>query len=633
MTRLLLVFFVLGVLAGAGYYYYAVLLTKNKPIPATVGIAPVKQRDAIPVPATPFKDVTALANLKFKHQNGATGRKLLPETMGSGVAILDYDNDGWQDIFLVNSCSWPGAKPNPEKMPTSELYRNKRDGTFERVTKQVGLDESFYGMGACVGDFNNDGFPDLFVTGIGGNRLYENTGEGSSRKFKDVTTEAGLALTTGWPSHLSESAFYEHAQHIPFGSSATFVDYDGDGLLDLFVCYYVSWSPAIDLSIASSLTGIGRSYQQPTSLEGSKCTLYRNLGNGKFADVSRETGIIVEEKEGIGTSARTRLVGKSLGVIVLDADQDGWPDLIVANDTVRNFFFHNVPDGSGGRRFEEIGVTANIAYAEGTARGAMGIDYAEYQPGKSALLIANFANEPNSFLILNNSRRLLFADASSAVGLLGPSRAPLKFGAFFFDYDLDGRLDLLTCNGHIEPEIAKVQPGQQFEQPPQLFWNSGQAGRVFEPVNAQSTGEDLFRPLVGRGSAYLDFDLDGDLDLILTENNGPARLLRNDQKLGHHWLRLTLVGDGKQSNRSAIGAEVTLEAEGLTLKRSISGAKGYLSQSELPLTFGLGKLTKIDKVIVRWPGRGTDLVQTFTGLEVDRKYQLVQGEIQAVPMK
>jgi hypothetical protein len=479
-------------------------------------------------------------------------------------------------------------------------------------------------MGACAGDIDNDGFPDLFVTGVGGNRLFKNVAAGTGRKFEDATAAAGLGKGD-WPGSLSAGDFLARREPIAFGSSATFLDYDGDGKLDLFACHYVTWSPGIDLSIDATLTGIGRAYLQPQQFEGAQCTLYRNAGGGKFEDVSEKAGVTVTEKEGTGEKDRKRNVAKALGVIVCDPDADGWPDLVVANDTVRNFFFHNVPDGSGGRRFVEDGVPANVAYAEGRTRGAMGIDWGEYLPGQHGIVITNFANEPNTLLRVDDPKRPRFSDAALALGLAGPSRFPLKFGAFFFDYDLDGRLDLLTCNGHLEPEIAKNQVGQEYAQPPQLFWNTGARNRLFEPVAAGQAGPDLFKPIVGRGSAYLDYDGDGDLDVVLCENNGPARLLRNDTKLGNKWVRLVLEGDGKASNRSAIGAQVTVEAGGTTVRRDVAGARGYLSQSEFPVTVGLGPAGKVDKVTVRWPGKDAGDPQVWTNLEAGKTYRLKQG--------
>jgi hypothetical protein len=603
-----------------GYFVYEQFLRKTPITGPTVHVGSTTQRKAMPVPEVKFTDVTTAAGIAFTHFNGAAGSKLLPETMGSGVAVIDYDHDGKPDLLFVNSCPWPGHK-GPEKVPCLALHRNKGDGTFEDTTVAMGLNITLYGIGACVGDYDNDGFPDLFVTCVGPHRLFHNDG---GKKFTDVTSSAGVAGSGVWPANESAEAFNGHKPAIPFGSSATFVDYDGDGGLDLFVCHYCTWSPEIDLNIKSTLTGVGRTYQQPTSLEGNQCSLYRNKRDGTFEDVSEAVGVKVYEEEGTDATARKRPVAKALGVIQCDPDGDGWPDLIVANDTVRNFLFHNVSDGQGGRKFVEKGSRTGVAYAGASgARGGMGIDAGEYQPGKLAVFIANFADEPITFLDLLNPGRLLFQDRADAVGLTGDSRGPLKFGAFFFDYDLDGRLDILTCNGHIDPDIYRVQPNQSHKQPAMLFWNTGNV--IFQPVKATAAGTDLFKPIVGRGCAYLDYDNDGDLDVVLTENSGPAMLLRNDQKLGHHWLRLTLQGDGKTSNHSAIGAEVTVEAGGQTYKRSVVGARGYLSQSEFPVTVGLGKTNTIDKVTVRWPGKDAK-TQIWTGLTADRSYTLMQGE-------
>jgi enediyne biosynthesis protein E4 len=610
-----------GVLALGGVGGLLVYRWWNTAPPSPIKVevdAPVVRLD-IPLPKVKFTNITPQCGVRFRHHNGVSGRKLLPETMGSGVAVIDYNGDGKPDLLFVNSCDWPGAPPSASP-PTLALYRNNGNGTFTDVTKETGLAVTLYGMGVAVGDYDNDGWPDLFITAVGKCRLFHNEG---GKGFRDVTDEAGVGGGKDLPA-MTREQFLALKERIPFGSSATFVDYDGDGKLDLFVCNYVSWSPDFDLHIDATLNGSVRAFVPPTQFEGAQCALYRNKGDGTFQDVSAEAGIRVFQPQGSGPEAKQRDLGKSLGVVVCDPDEDGWPDLIVANDMVRNFFFHNEAGPDGRRVFVERGEFSGVAYAEAKARGGMGIDWAEFRPGRWACVIANFSTEPSTFLCLDKPKSLLFADEALAVGLAGPSRVPLKFGTFFFDYDLDGRLDLLTCNGHLEPDIAQMLASQQYAQPAQLFWNTGLAERRFEPVTPAAAGPDLFQPLVGRGSAYLDLDGDGDLDVVLTANNGPAVVLRNDQALGHHWVRLQLEGDGKRSNRSAIGAVVTLEAGGVARRAQVTGGRGYLSQSELTLTFGLGELKQIDKVTIRWPGRDAG-TQVLTDLAVDKLHVIKQG--------
>jgi hypothetical protein len=602
-------------LLTAGLLLFSVGCSKKaEDAPTSVVVGPALVREALPlvkVPGVKFREVTDQSGIRFRHVNGAFGKKLLPETMGSGVAFLDYDNDGRQDLLLVNSCYWPGFEDKSKTPPTLALYRNRGDGTFEDVTEQAGLAVTMYGMGVTAGDYDNDGFIDVFITGVGGNRLFHNVPDGKGgRRFVDVTRTAGVGGPGGWTA---AGNFLSQKTPLNFSSSACFVDYDQDGLLDLFVCNYVSWSPDSDLRQAFTLEGRDRAYGPPIAFAGANCFLYRNLGNGHFEDVSSRAGIQV-------TGTLDRAVGKSLGIIACDVDEDGWPDLVVANDTVRNFFFHNKGDGT----FEEIGERAGVAYAEGNARGAMGIDWGEYRAGQNALVIGNFANEPDTFLHLDEPRQLLFSDAALAEGIAGPSRTRLKFGVMFLDYDLDGRLDLLSCNGHLEPAISQVQTGQTYRQPVQLFWNTG-GPCAYEPVTAAQAGADLFKPMVGRGCAYADINGDGYPDLVLTENGGSARLLINQGGTGHHWIRLVLEGDGKTCNRSAIGARVVLKAGGFVQKRQVLSARGYLSQSELPVTFGLGKETSAAEVTIFWAARNA-APQILRDLKADRVYYVRQGQ-------
>jgi enediyne biosynthesis protein E4 len=561
-------------------------------------------------PALAFTDATARAGITFRHVNGAAGQKFLPETMGSGVAVIDFDGDGRPDLFFVNGRAWPGQAGG---RTTPALYRNKGDGTFEDVTTGSGLDVELYGMGVAVGDLDNDGRPDIFVSCIGGNRLFRNV---DGKRFEDVTARAGLG-TPGWPDG-SYTDFLKRSDPLPFPSSCTFLDYDGDGRLDLFVCHYLTWAPAIDVGVKAILPGGSRAYVPPQQFTGADCALCRNVDGTRFEDVSATVGVQVTEGAGP--------VGKALGVVLCDPDGDGWPDLVVANDTVRNFFFHNVPDGQGGRKFEEVGLFSGLAYADGRPRGGMGIDATEVLPTSFAVLVANFSSEPNSLFHRVGTDPLRFNDVAPDVGLAAASRYPMKFGALFFDADLDGRPDLFTANGHLEPDIAAAQPGQTYPQPAQLFWNTGDWKGLFAPA-----GGNAFPPMVGRGCAYLDFDGDGKLDLVVTENNGPARLFRNETPTTNHAIRLNLVG-GAGTNRDAIGASIEVEAGGVVRRWYVTPTHGYLSQSEKKATIGLGSASRVDRVTVRWPNaRGR--TQEWRGLDADRTYTLTEGVAEARPSK
>ena len=514
-------------------------------------------------------DVTRQAGIQFKHNNGAFGRKYLPETLGPGCAFLDYDNDGWQDILIVNGTDWP---ENAKRRTTLSLYKNNRDGTFRDVTRQSGLSVPVYGMGVAIGDFNNDGFPDIFLSCVGQSRLFQNTGRGT---FVDVTERAGLGGRQG------------------FSTSAMWVDYDRDGLLDLFVCNYVRWST--DQDVTCSLDGRQKSYCTPEAYRGSTCWLFRNLGNGKFKDVTAESGIF-------DTSS------KSLGVTQLDLDNDGWPDIFVANDTQPNKLYHNLRNG----KFQEVGVRAGVAFSEdGKARAGMGVDVADLDnTGIPTLAVTNFHNE---MLALYKGRKGgLFNDLApgSEIGRL--TRGSLGFGCFFFDADLDGRQDLLVVNGHIDNTVRNTQ----YAQPPHLFLNTGESFREI----AADVGSDFAAAKVGRGAAFGDFDNDGDLDVLITTNGGPAYLYRNDQLSGNKSIRFRMVGT--ESNRDAIGATVRISFGGQASTRTVKSGGSYLSQSELPVTFGLGKQDLVDRVVVRWPRGRTE---EYKNLKAGR-YKIVEGK-------
>lgn len=581
------------------------------------------RRSADPPPVT-FRDVTEEAGIRFRHVNGAAGKKYIPETMGAGGAFLDYDNDGWLDVLLVNGTHWPEERAkrstSSAQRPTLRLFRNEGQGRFIDVTAAVRLDVEMYGMGVAVGDYDNDGWEDLYVTGVGRSRLFHNEAfrpepprprtperrapSAERRVFQDVTSQAGVS-SPGW------------------ATSATWIDYDRDGWLDLFVCHYVQWTPETDQFF--SVDGIHKSYATPQQYLGETCRLYRNRG----VQVFRRSGV-QEMGEPEHLNARTpqhplfedvtKAAGiynprsKALGVVLCDMDQDGLPDLVVANDTEPNFLFHNQGDGT----FKEVALETGIAVTEaGKAKAGMGIDAGDEQnTGQDSIVITNFAGEQLTLYRRDASGQYLDVAARSGIG--NATQLYLGFGVFFFDYDADGWLDILVANGHIQDDADTRATGVAYREPALLFRNVG--GGRFQDVT-RSTGEALLQPEVGRGAAWGDYDNDGDPDILLTANNGPARLLRNENRTGHHWLRLELVGG--QSNRSAIGARVRVRAGGMSMTQTVKGASSYLSQSDRRLLFGLGAATQADAIEIQWPsGR----VQTLGPTPADRTLVIREGE-------
>jgi enediyne biosynthesis protein E4 len=509
-----------------------------------------------------FTDVTNQAGIHFIHDSGAFGKKYLPETMGSGVCFIDYNNDGWQDILFVNSMDWPGHE---KQKSYPALYRNNHDGTFTDVTKQAGLDVEMYGMGCAVGDYDNDGYDDIYITALGHNYLFRNLGNG---RFKDVTAQAGVGSSG-------------------FSTSAAWFDYDNDGKLDLVVDHYVDWSIATD--ITCSLDGTHKSYCTPELYKGESITLYHNLGHGKFKDVTRAAGLYDP-------------TDKALGIALIDYDNDGWMDLFITNDTQPDKLYHNHRNGT----FTETGFAAGVAFSDaGKARAGMGTDAADYDgSGRQGLVIGNFTNE--SMALYHNDGQGLFTNDALPAGIALPSAKSLTFSTFFFDYNLDGLPDIFALNGHVADDVSVTQPSLSYAEPPLLFRNLGHG--KFENVS-DKVGAALRQPVVGRGAAYGDIDNDGDLDLVLTVSNGPARLLRNDNGNQNDMLRIKTIGT--RSNRDGIGAKVLLTTStGQRMSEMVKSGSSYLSQSELPLTFGLGKPDPDKRISLEilWPSGHKDAI-------------------------
>jgi enediyne biosynthesis protein E4 len=537
--------------------------------------APAPPQAAAPAAANGvrFTDVTKAAGITFKHNNGAFGKKYLPETMGSGVAFLDFDGDGYADLFFVNSKNWPdhpGAKSYPA------LYHNNKNGTFTDVTKQAGLAIELYGFGASAADYDNDGRVDLFVTALGGNHLFHNNGNGT---FTDVTAKAGVGASA-------------------FSTSAAWFDYDKDGWLDLVVLNYVQWS--LEKDLFCTLDGKAKSYCTPESYKGESPLLYHNKHDGTFEDVTKAAGLYDP-------------TAKALGVALFDYNGDGWMDLFVANDTQPNRLYRNTGKGS----FVDEAVASGVAFNEaGVARAGMGVDAADYdRSGRESLIIGNFSNE--MMALYHNEGTNLFIDEAPTATIGQASLLSLTFSCFFFDYDLDGLLDVFAANGHVADDINRVQPKVTYAQTPHLFHNLG--NKRFEVASGNA---GLQERLVARGAAYADFDNDGDLDIVIATNNGTPRLLRNDGGNRANALRVALIGS--KSNRSAIGARIIATLDGGAKNRAmVKSGSSYLSQSELPVTFGLGKATKVAALEIQWP---SGAVEKIPAMDANQTITVEEGK-------
>ncbi len=586
-----------------------VLVTEDATVDLSGLLSPIDEPN--PTPAN-FQDITKAAGIEFVHNNGAFGERLLPETMGGGVAFLDFNNNGHQDLLLINSNEWAFLN---DRQPSQSvvLYENNGEGQFADVTQAVGLSGlDVYGMGVAVGDYDGDGWVDVFITAVGENRLFKN----ESGVFVETTKTAGVA-----------------GPHDAWSTSAAFFDANQDGYLDLYVANYVVWSREIDIEVDYRLTGIGRAYGPPSNFQGTQPELFINQGDGTFVEVAEQAGLHIKHPTtGFG-------VGKGLAVAPVDINHDGLIDLVVANDTTRNFVYLNQtdPNQTGtnsdfsdnrlGVRFEEVGTELGMGFdRNGMATGAMGVDFAHYNNDDSlAIAIGNFANEMSSFYV-SQGQRAQFNDQSIGVGIGGPTRLALTFGVLFFDYDLDGRLDYLQANGHVENDINRVQASQRYRQPAQLFWNCGRAcERPFSQVPEDQIG-DLATPIVGRGAAYADIDQDGRMDVVLTQIAGPPVLLKNQTTSDHQWIGLVLRGPAP--NQHAIGAKVTLHRGDEILTRHVMPTRSYLSQVALPVHFGLGSSSGFDEIIITWPD-GHE--QVLNDLKLNQYHRIVDSREALVP--
>lgn len=547
--------------------------SSEEPVPAGSGSSNSTDRPPIDaVASSPFTPVPEDAGIRFTHYNARSPVKMLPETMGSGVAFFDFDNDDYPDLFFLNGSSLIG-KPGGER--TSQLYRNQGDGTFSEVTANSGLDDQYFAMGVGIGDFDNDGYTDLATTGADRARIYRNLGNG---RFQDISSQAGVDAKG-------------------FGSGVAFLDYDRDGWLDLFIARYVEWTPETD--IPCSPDGTTRTYCTPELYPGISNVLYRNIEGKRFEDVSSESGI-------------GEHLGKALGIAVFDSNGDHWPDIAVANDTAPNFLFVNQGDGT----FIESGIDTGMAYSEsGAARGGMGIDTGDVdRDGAVDIVIGNFSQEMVAYF--RGAESGYYIDDAAPAGLGLPTLMTLAFGTLVEDFDNDSWLDVLVVNGHIEPEIAETRQSQSYQQPPQFFRNLGE-GKFGQPIEKPFGDEAL--KFVARGFASADYDRDGDVDFIISQNGGPACLLRNNTS-GNHWLQLRL--EGTRSNRSAFGSKVEVFIGDTHMVRFLSSGRSYLSASSLTVPIGLAKADRVDRLVITWPS-GTR--QELTDVKADQLIKIKES--------
>ena len=572
--------------------------------------------DQMRPPKILFSKITQDAGIDFVHDSGSYDGLLFPEITGPGCGFFDFDNDGDQDILLVNSGKWP-HRSSDASQPTviHSLYENDGLGHFEDVGEKMGLVARSYGQGVCFGDFDNDGFEDVYITCAGPNVLFHNE---NGKGFVDVTVEAGVGCAE-------------------WSVSAAFVDYDSDGLLDLFVGNFVQWDLAkqeeVRVKVEKTLEKIGKmfkehealkkyeydpqmfhygKYGKPDLYKGNFCVLYRNLDAKRFRDVSAEAGVQVKNNRGLP-------VAKALAVGVNDYNDDGWPDIAIANDNMPDFLLKNLGNGT----FEEVGQKTGMANDyTGQARAGMGTAWADFRnDGSIALAVSNFASEVVGLYHSQDPQRRVFVDVALAQGMGAASRMGVMWGLFFFDYDLDGRLDFYLVNGHTYADEAETHE-MPYRQKAVLYWNRGPNRKgYFLPVGTEFAGNKLFTPIVGRGAAYGDIDQDGDLDILVVANQGPANLYRNNCNGSNQFLRLKL--SGTKSNRSAIGAKVRVLTGEVWQRREVTSGGSYASQSELPVTFGLGSYASADEVEITWP---SGLKQTFQQVAGGKTIEIIEGQ-------
>ena len=539
--------------------------------------APVPTASPAPLPASAVKfvDVSRQVGIDFTAANGRSANKYMLETMGSGCAFLDYDNDGRLDILLLNGRPLAGRPTSPQ--PTLKLYHNNGDGTFTDTTHKAGLDQTMYAMGCAVGDYDNDGWDDIYITCVlGPSKLYHNNGNGT---FTDVAARAGVTGKGLW------------------GTSCAWTDVDRDGRLDLVVCNYVVYSALKD--DIPCYEGAGqRTYCVPSAYQSSHPVLYHNNGDGTFSDISAKAGL--------------KVAGKSLGVAIWDYDDDGLPDIFIANDGTQGFLFHNL----GANRFEEVGVQSGIAYDDqGRPHSGMGIDVNDMNnDGKCGIVITNYSGQETT--LYTQVGRGLWRDDKRSAGIGPATRDTLGFGTFAFDYDNDGFKDILIVNGHVQDTISQSQPGIHYAEPPFLFHN--ERGGKFREVG-QAAGSPFTVPIVGRSAAWGDYDNDGKLDLLITANGGRAYLWHNETPTRNHWLMLKLIG--VKSNRDGIGAVITVKAGGQTIRSAVRSGSSYLSACDLRAHFGLGTANRAD-VEVKWPSGAIDRLPATAA---DRIWTLREG--------